>query len=421
MKRKQTRDHSEVVRNEEALIGSILTNPKVLDRISFITPGSFFSQELGQLFGIIRRRYESDLPCDPILIVNECRDAGLPFNSGDIAKLFVEVPHSAHAPYYGGQVTESARLRKLVEIQDVLNDDLSDRTMNSHAIIERLEKTLDTLRQDTHSGLQTLHGAGQKLIAECEQENSKRRSAETGIYSVDRMIGGLMAGEMIVLAARPGVGKTSLAMQIAIHNADRDRRSLFVSLEMRAEELAARVFGGLADVSSSDLRSRDLSQAQLECLKDAVAKMERLPLVVYDPAQATMRDIRAVAKSSGDLSLIVIDYLSLVKPTDSRSQRWEQVSEISRQIKRLAKELKVPILCLQQLSREADGQVPKLSHLRESGSIEQDADVVAFLHPDSVKTWCSLFVAKNRHGSTAEIRLTFDGPTTTFKGRSDFD
>ncbi len=415
--RKKQRDHAEIEPSEEALIGSILIDPSAIDRIGPVSPESFFVPELGQLLGLIQKRQDAGLPIDPILLHADCQSIGLDISRADLARLFLEVPHAKHAPFYGGNVVEAARLRKLIELQNSLGSFLSDRTRNSDSIINELEKSLDGLRQDTQAGQQTIHSAGLKLIQECEVEKNKKRSAETGIWAIDSAIGGMMPGELIVLAARPGIGKTSLAMQIAIHNATKNRKALFVSLEMRAEELAGRVFGGLSNVDSSDLRSRNLSGSQLQQLRESVETMASMPLIIFDPAQASIRDIRGQAKQAGDLSLIVVDYVSLIKPADSRAQRWEQVSDISRQLKRLAKELRVPILALQQLNREADGQVPKLSHLRESGSIEQDSDIIGFLHPEGTETFYDFIVAKNRHGRTGTIDLRFDGPKTQFSER----
>lgn len=246
------------------------------------------------------------------------------------------------------------------------------------------------------------------------------RPTMSGFEALDSSAGGWMSGELVILAARPGVGKTTFAMQVAAHNAARERRVLFVSLEMRDRELVARMLSGDPGVDSRRLRAGRLGTADIDKLRAAADDIRDLPVRVWAPPSATLARIRGVAKREvafGGLSLLVVDYIGLIRPAagDTKRPRFEQVGEVSAGLKSLAKELDVPVLALCQLNREADGTEPRLSNLRDSGSIEQDADVVLFLHRETTAT--KLIVAKHRHGETGSVALRFDGSTTRFSER----
>ncbi len=416
----RNRDHADILRDESALVGSVVIDATMFDRLDRVTGDSFFEKRFGKLFDLLRTRYENGLPNDIVLVNRELHTAGISITTAELAEIFTGVPSQAHARHYAGNVSEAARLRKLIELADSVTELANDATKASFEIVETISREIDEMHFDESAKVVTIAEAGKKLLAEIDQSKDKRRSATTGLWTLDSTLGGLMPGEMIVVAARPGIGKTSFAMQVAMHNANHKRKALFVSLEMRSEELAGRVFGGLAEVPTEDIRAGNLTPEQRQRLVAAIEYMAEQPLLVFDPATATMRDIRATARAQNDLSLIVIDYLSLIAPTDNKQQRWEQVSEISRSIKRLAKELKVPILALQQLSRDADGNRPKLSNLRESGSIEQDADSVLFIHRDqSGQTAANnidveIIIAKNRHGRDGNGKFVFEKEQTRF-------
>jgi replicative DNA helicase len=231
-----------------------------------------------------------------------------------------------------------------------------------------------------------------------------------------------MPGELVILAARPGVGKTTLGMQIALHNARKSRPTLFASLEMTADELASRLASGLTGINIRKLRGASISAPQIEQITAVGDDLLQSPLRIWSPPSTTLQRLRAVAKCEAGgygLSLLVVDYLGLIKATDGRKPRYEQVGEISAGLKALAKELSIPVLALCQLNREADGELPRLSHLRDSGSIEQDADVVMFIHrtPDA----CKLIVAKHRHGMTDEYTVKFNPSESRFEDLSAAD
>lgn len=243
------------------------------------------------------------------------------------------------------------------------------------------------------------------------------RGIMSGILSVDAVLGMVHPGEVLIVAARPGVGKTSFGMQAAVHNAERGRHVLFVSLEMTAAELAARELCARSDVSHQLVRTGRLDDARREKLSGAVAAVKGLPIAIWDPHVATLAQIRGVCRrqqAASGLDLLVIDYVGLVRPADAKRPRHEQMAETSAGCKALAKELSIPVIVLAQVNRAGDdGDAPRLSHLAESGALERDADIVVFLH-EGKGGERSLVIRKHRHGPTGRIRLSWRPEMTRF-------
>jgi replicative DNA helicase len=255
---------------------------------------------------------------------------------------------------------------------------------------------------------------------------------ETGFTDFDAMTGGLHGSELIILAARPSMGKTALALNVAEHvSMIVQQPTLFVSLEMSSVELADRMLCSIAEVNGQRLRNGTISNDDRRRLVEKAADLSQAPLFVDDSPSRTITEIAAAArrlKRKSGLSLIVIDYLQLIEPDNAKDQRQEQVAKIARRLKGMARELKVPVLCLAQLNRQAEATKdnrPRLSHLRESGAIEQDADVVMFIHREEyyatnddersqLAGQADLIVAKQRNGPTGDVKLTWKKDFTRF-------
>ncbi|MDO4557557.1 MAG: replicative DNA helicase, partial [Planctomycetia bacterium] len=260
-----------------------------------------------------------------------------------------------------------------------------------------------------------------------KRQGMETTGVSTGYRDLDKMCGGFHGSELLILAARPGVGKTALALNIADHVAVQDEKAvLFVSLEMAGSELVTRLLCARGEVNGISLRNGLISGEDHGKLQNAANVFYGAEFYIDDTPARTITEIAAVARrlarrSKRELGLIVIDYLQLIEPDNSRDPRQEQVSKISRQLKQLSRKLQVPVLCLAQLNRQVESgsrdQRPKLSHLRESGAIEQDADMVMFIHREDyglssedirkkdVEGRAELIVAKQRNGPTGEIRL----------------
>ncbi|WDI42107.1 DnaB-like helicase C-terminal domain-containing protein [Bremerella sp. P1] len=233
----------------------------------------------------------------------------------------------------------------------------------------------------------------------------------TGLQSHDEMCGGFLGSEMIILAGRPGEGKTVFGMQISKHAAMRGTKTLFVSLEMKDQELVSRMLCGMSGVNSLLIRNGTYTEDHTLQIEEASSTIGVLPLYVWDKAASTVAKIRAVAKqmkSDDSLDFLVVDYLGKVKPSDYRVSRVDQIGQIARDLKDLAKELDIPVLVLCQLNRGADDEVPKLKNLADSADVEREADVVLFLHPDRKSGRTKLIIAKHRHGETGLLEIQHD-------------
>jgi len=246
---------------------------------------------------------------------------------------------------------------------------------------------------------------------------------ETGFAHFDHLTGGLHNSELAILAARPSMGKTALALNIAEYVAMKlSITTLFVSLEMSSVELADRMVCTLAEVNGQRLRNNDLSKDERSKLVAKMAELSRAPLFIDDTPSRKVSEIAAAArrlKRKHQLGLVVVDYLQLIDPESSKEPRQEQVAKIARRLKCMARELKVPVLCLAQLNRQAEDTEPRLGHLRESGAIEQDADVVMFIHPitdpQPDEPNAKLIIAKQRNGPTGVVRLLWFENFTRFR------
>jgi replicative DNA helicase len=301
---------------------------------------------------------------------------------------------------------------------------------------ERVFRILDT-KGDTQvkAVREVLHESLARIDARMQRQHAYG-GLETGFLDYDDLTGGLHGSELVILAARPSMGKTALALNIAEHVAIDERGPgkavLLVSLEMSSLELGDRLLCSRARVNSHRLRNGQLSAEDSRRLIQTAADVSRAPLFLDDSPSRNMTEIAATArrlKRQKSLDLIVVDYLQLIEPDNPRDPRQEQVARISRRLKGLARELNVPVLCLAQLNRQVEAtreSRPQLSHLRESGAIEQDADVVVFVHReefyqtnkedrDSVKGQAELMVRKQRNGPTGDLKLTWLHEFTRFE------
>ncbi len=422
---------------ELGVLGSLWQDPSCADDVAAIVSADDFYEETNKtFFRLIMAALDDGQPIDTLTIKALAKATGVWVSIGGaeyLAKIATAVPYAANAAYYARIVAEKAGKRRLRDLGESLILSAHDDTASVADVLTETEHTLDNIGGNEHGSdivdWQTVLPETVSLL-ERLKEQGKRRGLPTGLADFDAALGGLHNGELVIMAARPRMGKTSLAVQIAKHNAKRGRRVMVVSLEMSAIELTTKMLCGQAGVDANRTRTGRLDDDDMAALSDAAQSLFTATMTIIDrPAGMTVAEIRRVARQvqkRDGLELLVIDYLQLLNADDPRAPRQEQVAAMARRLKGLARELDVPVLVLAQLNRQAESKGtnrPQLSHLRESGAIEQDADVVMFIHreevyrpdDDDVRGKADLFVAKNRNGPARDFQLEFDAATTTFR------
>jgi replicative DNA helicase len=400
---------------ERELIAALIADPRQVDHVSAIVRDrDFLDPQMKAVYRVLLVMRENRVPTDDLaLLIRHLKQTGI--TAQEIGRL-VGSGVAANAMHYAKEVSEGARRLRLSEglgiaYREALAEgsDLNQVILDAEAVIEAERATSD--RAAVH-----VTTAGKELVKRL-REPSESAVCFSGIYSLDEKIGGFLAGEMVIIAARPGEGKTSLAMQLAMHNARKGRPGLFCSLEMERTELAGRVFCGMSDVDSNRLRKREITEADVQRIEKAITETTEAGCWIWDPPKATIDEIASAAKLEATrhrIGWVVVDYIGLIDAGNRRGDRREHIGHFSRSLKRLAKELKVPVFVLAQLNREACKGEPQLHHLKESGDIEQDADTVIFIHqPEEHKH--EILIPKNRHGeSRIALDVTFDGRRTSF-------
>ncbi len=414
------------IESEMCLLASMMLDKEIIgDIIPLVERESFFQADHQVLFELLVRLYDQNQAIDALLVREELQKRQLLEEIGGteyLAQILNSVPSSAHGKHYAGIVREKALLRQLIAASnDVLRDAYAPHEQ-ADLVLDKAEKRIFEIAQKkvgshAYSLEHVLHEVFE-MITERGQ-----RGLETGFFELDEMLNGLQNGELIIIAARPSMGKTALAMNIVEHVAANNQLPCAVfSMEMSRQQLTQRLLCSRGKIDSQKLRKGTISSADFHCLTETVAALSKAPVWVDDSPGLTILELRAKARRLAlkeGIKLIMIDYLQLMDNpgVDSRQQ---QISEISRGIKSVARELNIPVVCLSQLNRATegrDGHRPRMSDLRESGSIEQDADVVALLHredyykkndpdflPDNL---AELIIAKQRNGPTGTVKMTF--------------
>ena len=424
------------VEQEEAVLGSILLDHESISQIAHIVRTEHFYRERnGEIYGAMLALYDRRVAIDVLTLKDELNQRGSLERIGGLTRLWsllAVVPTSLHIEEYAENVSRMAFMRRLIHAgQEIVKLGYRD-AESAQKTTERAERLLfeaasGQVSRDFVSLADILNDYMERITGSEQEEDKLRFGLPTGFIDLDKLLVGLQRSNLIVLAARPAMGKTSMALNMAAHAAlsVRARVAMF-SLEMSKYELAARLLSTESGVDSSRLRQGHLNQNELARLSNALATLSETEFYVDDTPGISIAELRFKARrlaSTTTVDLIVVDYLQLAQgsKTDNRVQ---EISEISRQLKNLAMELNVPVLALSQLSRNVESRTPKipqLSDLRESGSIEQDADVVIFIYREEYynretehKGIAEIHVAKHRNGPTGDIRLIFNERQTRF-------
>ncbi|MFM9059307.1 MAG: replicative DNA helicase [Planctomycetaceae bacterium] len=425
---------------ERAILGSILLKPDVCDEVSLVVRVEDFFDEAHQvLYRHLLDLHESGKRVDATIVLERLRTKGdLERIGGAVAlsDVIESVPHAAHAGHYAAIVRDKSMLRSLIEAGTDILRDAYDGADEPRELLARAETRIFAIlerRSSTEAKPieKVLEDVMVRMDARMRHEHAIG-GVETGFTDLDSLCGGLHNSELAILAARPSMGKTALAMNIAEHVAINLRKPvLFVSLEMACLELADRLLCSAAQVNGHRLRNGTISQEDRRRLVQKSAEIGGAPLYIDDTPGRTLTEIAAVArrlKRRDGLALIVIDYLQLIEPDNPRDPRQEQVARIARRLKTMCRELDIPVLCLAQLNRQAEvsrDNRPRLHHLRESGAIEQDADVVMFVHREEyyqtndedrerVKGAAEIIIAKQRNGPIGDVKLLWQHDYTRF-------
>ncbi|QEG40550.1 replicative DNA helicase [Roseimaritima ulvae] len=429
---------------EMGVLGSILLLPEVCDDLaSVLRNDDFYDDANRKLFTHLREMHDEGEKIDVTLLVSRLKKAEEYEAIGGAAylgRLAAAVPNAAHAVYYAKIVAEKATYRKLIEAGTDILRDAYEQTHEARDLVAQAEQRVFSIMdgrstQSVNSIADILHESMDRIDARMCNEHTEG-TVETGYIDFDAMTGGFHQGELIILAARPSMGKTAFAMNIAENiSLGSQVPALFISLEMSGVELADRMLCSLARVNGHRLRSGDITAEERGRLMQKANEVSHSPFYVDDSPSRTVSEIaagaRRIVRRDGALGLIVIDYLQLIEPDNSRDPRQEQVAKIARRLKGMARELKVPVLCLSQLNRQAEDSKdhrPKLSHLRESGAIEQDADVVMFVHREEYYQrgeereqyagQAEIIIAKQRNGPVGEVELTWEKNYTRFQNKA---
>ena len=422
---------------EQAVIGSMLIDPRcipeVLDKLK---ADEFYLKSNRDIYETVYAMFAYGQTIDPVTVLDQMKVRGVYEDKLDsyMAEVMRMTPTSANVLEYAAIVRDRALLRRLGETADEINKMVGEGSGEADTLLEAAERKIYALRQGRNvGGLLPISGIVQNVfdnLSEAAASGNKIPGIPTGLADLDRMILGLNKSELILVAARPGMGKTSIALNMALHAAVNEGKTIAMfSLEMSREQLVSRLLSKAALIPSQNLLTGQLTPQQWRNITDAAQTLSATDIRIDDNPSLTVSEMNAQCRRIPKLDLVIIDYLQLMQSAGSghswsNESRTQAVSDISRMMKIMAKELNVPVICLSQLSRANESRQdkrPMLSDLRESGAIEQDADVVIGLYRDGYynkecenPNLAEAIILKNRKGSTGTVELTWLPEYTSF-------
>ena len=414
---------------ELCVLGSILIdNEAVLSVSEFLRPEHFYNFNYGKIYQLMMDLYEDRMPIDIVTVSEKLKEAKLLRKIGGkafLTKLAGEAPTAANVESYGRIIKALSAKRELISAAGRISEKAFDSTLPSDQLLDLAEQEIFTLSQrhmkSVPSSLREVLTASFDRLDELQKLGTGLRGVPTGFKSLDNILAGMQDSNLLILAARPGVGKTAFGLNVARYVAVEKKLPVCIfSLEMSKEELVDRLLVRQGLIDAWKLKTGQLSSTDFDSLSEAMGILAEAPLYIDDTPGLTVTELRTKARRlqvDKGIKFIVVDYLQLMHG-NTRDNRVQEVSEISQGLKNLARELKVPILALAQLSRamEARGGRPRLSDLRESGSIEQDADVVMFLYreDEEVREIVTCSIEKHRNGPTGNFNIYFNGKQVSF-------
>ncbi|MBQ8568590.1 MAG: replicative DNA helicase [Oscillospiraceae bacterium] len=422
---------------EQTVLGAVLMDPDQLAVVmNYVKADSFYVQKHKSLFSIIIRLFTMGVNADIITVLDEAVREGIFEDSRSgkeyLAAVMQGVPSLANIESYCKIVEEKYYIRSLIEAANSIVRNCTEGSDSAAVLLDSAEQMIYDIRQG--KDVDGLTRVDEVLLSTYDHLNrisgadkEKYQGAKSGYSALDNVISGLNKSDLIILAARPGMGKTSFALNVAANvcRNTADKEVVVFSLEMSKEQLVTRMLSAESLVDSDHLIKGNITNADWEKLAGGANRMSMMNLYLDDTAGITVVQMKAKLRRLKNVGLVVIDYLQLMNSGKKAESRVNEISEITRQLKLMAKELNVPVITLSQLSRSVESRPdkrPQLSDLRESGSIEQDADIVLFLYRDGYynkdKTedvnLAECIVSKNRHGETGTVNLRWNGQYTLF-------
>ncbi len=427
---------------EQAVLGSMLIDSRcVNDIVGLVRPDDFYLQANRDIYETMFEMFSFSQTIDPVTVLEKMRERGV-FDEQNSSKYIMQLmeitPTAANAKQYGKIVREKALLRALLTATSDISESIYEGVGTTQDILEAAEKRIFSIRRGTTNDslepVRTIMVSVYDRLLELIDKGDDISGISTGLKDLDKFISGLNKSDLMILAARPGMGKTSLALNIALNVAKKypKRTVAFFSLEMSKQQLVTRLLATESFVDNKKLTTGKISDDEWPKVSLASAALSKTDLRVDDNPSITVAEMNAKCRRIDDLALVVIDYLQLMTGTGNKANyggenRQQVVSDISRSLKIMAKELDVPVLCLSQLSRSNESRQdkrPMISDLRESGAIEQDADEVIFIYRDDYynkdtekQNVAECIIAKNRHGETGTVELQWLPQFTSFADR----
>ncbi len=418
---------------EKSLLGAVLISDTVLPEIlTMIKADDFYEEKHRIIFAAMASLYDQHKPIDLLTLTNELKETkklkeigGAPY----LTELSNFVPVASHAKAYAEIIEKTSTRRKLIRAGTEIAEEAYEDDAEASELIGKAERQLfevsDKIIKSDYQPMGELLADAFDRIEELHKNKGALRGLKTGFRDLDKKTAGLQRGDLVIIGARPAMGKTTFAQNIAYNIASINKKGvLFFSMEMAANEIIDRMISDVSGVDNWKMRTGNLTDEEFQRIGDALGEMDEIPIYIDDTSSMTIVELRNKARRAmhdHDIGVVIVDYLQLIQGSDRyKGNRVQEVTEISRGLKILARELEIPVVALAQLSRSVTGRDdprPVLSDLRESGSIEQDADLVMFLHrPDYYRQnddnyeethITELIVAKHRHGAVGKIELYF--------------
>lgn len=420
------------------ILGCLFIEPDLVGEVlNRLGPNDFYNPSNRNIMTAITNLYNNNQMIDQVKVIDELRRLGTLESSGGVdylIEIVESVPSIANVNAYVEVLEEKTLLRELYYVSKNIGENILKGKESFAEIGEHAEaEIMRVINQRRTADVKKIHRFTNQVLEIIENnknQEGKLSGLDTGFEELNRLTFGFQKGELIILAARPAVGKSAFALNIAANACRNTNASVaFFSLEMGVDQLTMRLFSSFSGLPLTKIRSGNLNATEMAALLAAKSAIDKLNLYLDETCNNNLNDIKTKClklKREGKLDLIIIDYLQLIQIQNARGNRAEEVGKISRGLKTLARELDVPVLALSQLSRQVEtteDKRPTLAHLRESGSIEQDADIVMFLHREQAKGEgerkvrnhkTELIIAKNRQGATDSIFLMFKGALSTF-------